>query len=236
MADTAGIIKIEDIVDSFVLRYKVPMDDHLLYVDHACAFYRHIRTHHAGGYKETKVDVDSLGFIDFPSDYMDLVKLYLPKDGSIWTFTRNDNLVTTTTLVDGADTFDSTYGEGTDIKDARITGFGAVGAVNEYYYTIIEDDRQILVSGITSDEVTMRYKTSGLNLSGETYVPSIMEDAIMAKLKKEKAYIDGDTIGERQLLAQELKEEILLLRKAGLPTLDEIKDALRSVRTPTPMR
>ena len=68
MADTAGITKIEDIVDRFVFRFKVQPDDHLLYMDHACAFYKTLRTHHAGGFKESKVAVDSLGFIDMPSD------------------------------------------------------------------------------------------------------------------------------------------------------------------------
>ncbi len=236
MADTSGITKIEDIVDRFTFMYKVPMEDHALYLEHACAFYKTIRTHHAGSFKETKVAVDSLGFIDYPSDYIDLVKLYLPKDGGIWSFTRNDGLVTTTTTVDGADTFDTDYGEGTGIRDDRITSYGAVGGVNDYYYKPIDEDRQFLVSGVTSANVTLRYKTSGLSLSGETYVPSIMEDCMMAKLKKERAYIEDVTIGKLQLFRQELLDEIMLLRKTTLPTLDEFRDALSSVTTQVPMR
>ena len=236
MADTSGITKIEDIVDRFIYMFKVQPDDHLLYMEHACAFYKTVRTHHAGGFKESKVAVDSLGFIDIPSDLIDIIELYLPKDGARWTFTRNDDLVTTTTTVDGADTFSTTYGEGTNIRDSRITSYGAVGAVNDYYWTPIWDDRQILVSGVTSANVTIRYKSSGLDLSGDTYVPALMEDAFMAKLKAVRAYIEGRALGERQMCEAELDREIMMLRKANLPSLTEIKDILSSGTTQAPTR
>lgn len=236
MAETSGLVKIEDMVDRFIFRYKVQEDDWDLYLEHACAFLSEIRQHHGGGYEEDKVAVDSLGFIDMPTDLLDIVDIYLPKDGEVWYFTRNDGLVTTTTLVNGSETFDDDYGEGTNIRDARIDGYGALGGVNDYYYTPIWDDRQILVKGVTSANVTLRYKTTGLDLSGITYVPANAEDVVISKLKMERAYIDDAPQWKQVLCRQDFKESLAMYRKTAMMSANEFKDIWRSVTTQAPMR
>jgi len=232
MSDTAGVTKIEDVVDRFVYMYRAPMDDWNLYLEHACAFWRQMRVHHGGGFKEEKVAVDADGFITMPTDLLDLIDIYLPKDGGKRFFTRNDNIVPT--LTDGS--FDESYGEGADVTDARTTSYGAVGGVNDYYYLPIWENREILVKGVTSANVTLIYKSSGIVVDSTTYVPALAEDVIVAKLKKELAYIEGRAIGEQQLREQEFKEALAMFRKTQMPSLNEVKDAFRSVTTQAPTR
>ncbi len=236
MADTNGLIKIQDVVDRFMLMYKVSSDDFALYFEHTALFLNTLRVHHGGGYKEEKIAVDVNGFFDMPDELVDLIDIYLPKDGAKWYFTLNRGLVTTSTTTDDVEGFDSDYGEGTDIKNPYSYGYGAVGGVNDYYYCPIWNDRRVLISGVTSADVTVLYKTSGLNLDGETYIPMLAQAVVMAKLKKERAYIKGLAIGERELAAQDLKEEIALYRKTGMISQNEVKDIFRSATTQAPMR
>lgn len=236
MADTSGLVKIEDAVDRFMFRYKVPQDDYAVYLENALAFLSEISVHHGVGYKEEKIAVDSLGFMTMPTDLLDIVDIYIPRGGSIWYFTRNDKLVTTTTTVDGSETFSTTYGEGTNIPDAQTVGLGAVGGINDYYYTPIWADRRVLIKGITSANVTLRYKSTGIDLSGITYIPALAENVMVAKLKSIRAYLEGKPLGEQQMFEQQFDREIAMFRRAQMPSMNEVKDVFRSATTQAPMR
>lgn len=234
---TNALISINEVVDRYMLKYKLPLEDAFIYTEHACDAVREIHLYDLPNLVTTKVSVSSIGIIEMPTDMIGFNGLYKFVDGYKWQFTRNDDIIVTTTFTAGVETVDEDYGEGEAVKDPKTDAYGGVGAVNDYYYKIDWKARRIFVDGTTSDTIMLEYVTSGIELTGTTYVPVMTLPVLDAYLKwKESYWIAGQ---ERYADARERNYEKALFKVRNLinsMTYDEWHDLLLSITTQAPQR
>ena len=226
MADTANLIKIQDVVDRYMYKYRIPIDDWDLYFEHVIDWFRDANIHHLRAFKTTTDTMSSLGVVDMPTDLIDLIAVSLPYKGRLWTLTR-DRGVDITSMADD---------DQTQIPDAQTTGYGAVGGTNLYYYICDWDSRKIYINGLPAATVTLQYVSSGHDLTADTYVPSHAISAIDTYLRWKQAEIEGMGINERQLRRSIYNDEIMMMRRVNLPSYDEFKDIFRAINTQAPIR
>lgn len=234
---TNALIDINTVVSRYLHKYKLSTDDAFIYIEHACDCARDFNLYDSGDVVSEKVSVSALGIIELPDDCVGFNGLYIPKNGELWPFTRKDTIVNTTTTTAGVETQDSDFGEGVAITDPKTDTYGAVGGVNDYYYTIDWKARRIFCEGITSDTVLLRYTTSGVEISGTTYIPEFVIPMIDAYLLWKSSYWIGDRVKERPLLERDFEKAELKIRNfINSMTIEEWQDVLASTTTQTVQR
>jgi len=111
MADIAGTKSLRDIVDNFVYKYKLPIDDASILFEHACMCYRDIRVKHGDAINTEYVNVDASGLVDMPKSLLSFLAIGIYINSQLWTFTEKPSLeipTVTAEVADSAPTADST--------------------------------------------------------------------------------------------------------------------------------
>lgn len=238
MANTNAFDNINNVVDRFMFKYKLPMEDAVLFTEHACECFRKIRTRHSDAFTTRKVTPTSKGIIEFPDDCIKVIDVMIPINGEWWSSTERKDMVNTTTIVNGAETRDDTdQGEGVDIQDPGYWGYGGTGGANTYYHMIDYDARRIFLDGWTTEKVVLHMTTSGLNLDGDTIVPEQCVPVIDAYMFWKKAWWDGSPMNEKQYREKIYLDELLELRVINfMPSKNQLLDIFYSTNTQTPLR
>lgn len=234
---TPALISINEAVSRYMLKYKIPQEDAFIYTEHACDALRELHLYDLPNLVTDKVSVSALGIIEFPSDMVGFNGLYKFVDGYKWYFTYNDALITTTTMTGGVETQDDDYGEGEAVKDPKSDTYGAVGAVNDYYYKIDWKARRIFCDGVTSDTVMLEYVTSGIELTGTTYVPSQALPVIDTYLSFKECYFKPGLERYTEEREKRYDRAVLKLRNfMNSMSYDQWRDTFLSLTTMVPIR
>ena len=232
MAHSAAVTEIGKIVDKYLLKYVLPQDNYFTYLQHACDCFREINLRHSNNVVTTKIAVSSLGIIEMPTDMIGFGHVFIPINGEWWSFTKKPRKVTTTTTTLGAEGQDADMGEGVDVQDDVYYGIGGKGGVNDYYFTIDWSARRLFCDGFKSDVAVLQYTSSGLVVSGSTFVPSECETVIDAYLNWKKEMIAPRSMSMIQYLERLYTDKIKELRLIHfMPSKDEICDAWDSKST-----
>lgn len=189
--------------------------------------------------KVIKLALDSNYIATLPSDFLTMHKIGIPLDGKLWTFTKDEGIITSTSTESGAEVLDSDYGEGVDINPVYYSTFGAKGGVNKagYYkfdYSTEYGAGRIIFRNTSRTDVLLEYSSSGVSLGSDTVVPVICKGVIKAYMAYEEAVFRQDIpISRIQLFEDKLYRETQKLRMITLPTLTDIEDAWTSESTIT---
>lgn len=233
MAYTDALVKLSDTVDRFMLKYKLPMEDGVLYFEHAADCLRNIMSKHSNTTITAKTSVGSNGIIEMPDDMIGFVNLYVQSGGEFWSFTEKSRMVNTTTGTVGVDEVQ----DGTGVVDALTWGHGAVGGVNDYYMHTDWGARRIFLDGLTSDEAVLVYTSSGLVVGDDTLIPAEATETIDAYLLWKKSWFDGASRSERDARKRDYYDELQQLRILNfMPTADMLRDIFWGTTTQTPQR
>jgi hypothetical protein len=237
MAHTTAYTDINKIVDKYLVLRELPQDGYFTFLQMACNCFRDICLRHSNKVVTTKIAVSALGIIEMPTDMVGFSNLFVPINGEFWSFTMRSRKVTTTTMVGTVETQDSAQGEGVDVLDNRYLGLGSRGGVNEYYMNIDWTARRIFCDGFKSDTAVLIYTSSGLVVSGSTYIPQQAESVIMAYLDWQREINNTRSIGMLQTLERYYSDRLFEMRLFNfLPSLDELKDVWDSSSTQSVMR
>ena len=237
MAYTSALKSIEDIVTGFLLGYKRGTEDYVSYVDLACRAVRDFNLYHIRNYVTAKVSITANKIIELPDDMIGFVDLCYPMQGRWWSFTRQDDIVNTTTYTGLVEGRDSDFEEGESISDALSYSYGAKGAVNAYNYTVDWETRRIFVDGLDSDTVVLKYVSSGVTVNGTTYVPELIVPVIEAFLLWKSSYWIQSLVRERPMLKKDYEEEVLKARHfINSLSFNELRDLLLGTATQSPRR
>jgi len=237
MAYTDALIDIETVVTRFLLKYKKSTEDFVSYTELACGCVRDFSLYHSGEAVTAKVSVTANKLIEMPDDMIGFVDLCYPIQGRWWSFSRQDDIVNTTTFTGLVEGRDSDFEEGVDIKHALSTGYGAKGGVNTYNYMIDWDARRIYVDGLDSETVVLKYVSSGVTVAGTIYVPDFMTPVIDSYLLWRETYWQTALVRERQLREKEYKEEVLKARYfVNSLSYNELRDIILGNTTQTVVR
>jgi len=232
MANSSAITEIGKYVDKYVFKKQLPSDDYFVYLQHACDCFQKINLRHSNDVITAKVDVSALGIIEMPSDMIGLGNLFIPINGEWWSFTKKPRKVTTTTTTLGVEGQDSAMGEGVDVFDDKYWGIGGRGGVNAYYVNFDWTARRIFCDGFKSDTAVLQYTSSGLVVSGTTYIPRQTEPVLDAYLDWMRAMNNNAAMNKIGYLEGLYDKSILELRIINfMPSRDEISDAWDSAST-----
>jgi len=236
--DSNSFANLNDIVNRFLLKYKLPAEDAIIFTEHACECYRKIRARHSDATTTRKATVTSLGIIEMPDDCITVIDVMIPINGEWWSSTLRKQMVNTTTIVNGAETRDSTaQGEGVDIDDPNYTTYGGTGGANDYYHMVDYDARRIFLDGVTTEYVVLIMTTSGINLDGDTLVPEKCVPSIDAYMYWKKAWWDGSPMNEKMYRERVFNDEIQELRLISfMPSASQLRDIFNSTTTQAPKR
>jgi hypothetical protein len=173
-----------------------------------------------------KLDVDSMGRIYLPKDYLMFLAVGVPLNGYLYTFTRNNSIVQTTTETYSYEAFDTAYGEGQEIPFSMFYQYGQPGGINETYFVINERRGFIQLTSFTGSQATLHYVSSGISDNPEgVEIPKTAEEALIAYiLWMVVAYDVTIPLAERRererLYGEALKDIALIYA----PTAQEIMD------------
>jgi len=237
MADNSALRDIEGMVTDFLLKYRRGTDDYAIYLQHTTDCLREFMTYDSREFRTEKVSVDSLGIIEMPSDMIGFREVGIALNGEWWSFTERPDMVNTTTTTGGVEGHDSTFGEGVALRDNMTYGYGARGAVNDYYYMIDWKARRIFCDGIVSDTVILKYVSSGISLTDTTYVPTLLTPVVDAYLRWQESFWLRDKIRERDSLRQDYINARLNVRGfLNKLTTSQLKDLFWGTLTESPRR
>lgn len=234
---TDAFISLDRVVSRFMLKYKRPTEDAVIYTEHCANCLRDYYLYDATNVTSTKIAISALGIIEMPDDMIGFNGLFIPLGGELWSFTPKDTIVNTTTSTGGVEGQDEDFGEGVAITDPKTDTYGGVGGVNDYYYTIDWGARRIFCEGITSDTVLLRYTSSGIEVNASTSVPEFITPMLDAYMLWKSSYWIDNLRRERESLEKDFtKAEAKIRNLINSMTYDEWKDLFNSIATMSPQR
>jgi len=226
--DINGLVTIQEIVNGYMFSSDLPMAVRTK-VFHACvdAYKRLNMFVLDDGRRLVKLTMNSNYMVDLPMDCIKFKAIGIPLNGKLWTYTKDEGIITTTTLSAGAETLDADYGEGEDINPEYNLNYATKGGINDYgYYKVDHEKSRIVFRNVDRSEIFVEYISSGVSKTATTYIPIIAKEAI-------EAYIDWALIARKSGIKADDKEykwrvwirEQAMLKAFNLPTLEEIEDA-----------
>jgi hypothetical protein len=182
---------------------------------------------YAPSFKTAYYTVSSINTVDVESDYIDYYRIGVIEEGKIWELTKNNNIPLINAIDCGLDTGDTNN----QLADATLPDwhYSITGALNVGYYRYDPDNRRIVFSGdMVGRQVVMEYITSGVSLSGNTWVPrqaaEVLKDYIHWKsIKRTDAAMNLKEMARRDYYDSLGKYQ----RREWSFTMEEFLDVLR---------
>ena len=231
MAEIDGTMTVNAFVKKFLFKLGKNDDEYLRYLQIALDGLRHLYMHKLGYIESSKETVDTdTNTVDFPDDYVGFISLSVPVDGRMFTLTRDDSIVpTTSTDIAGDEYLDSDDGEGVDLSEEYVPlGYGARGGYNDWYYTIDHKQSRFIISGRSADHVILRYVSSGINATSATSIPLYLEEVLECYIRWMVSDYDDEHRGIVGDKKQAYNAALRRMVKFNAPAIYEIKDAIMS--------
>jgi hypothetical protein len=195
--------------------------------------------------------MDEVGRVTLPDDFIDYTKIGICKSGKIYTLGLNDDLCMSRSeecgvpLNDSFNAADDTLPAGYYFVshfrgDNYIPAlYGLTGGFAESYYRVDRKRGEIqFSSSVARSEIILEYLSSGVSLTGSTYIPRQAQEALIAFVHYKRVEFDPvSPMNLKQFHKQEFDEEFNKLNSfEHMPTAQEIMDALYKGYKATPKR
>jgi hypothetical protein len=219
MAETyaPALVKIGDIVESFMLKWRVPMNDFTNMLLFAFDCYRDNMSHTSRLYNRALVEADANGTIDMPEDMVDFIGLYPSDEKTLWPSTENTNINP------------ETVSAGVDVDDEHEgLGYGGRGGINQFYHKLDWQKRKIYTDGFEGAAVLLMYISTGIRTDRETYVDVTLAPVIDAYLYWRLGELNGAPINEIERRNRDFERAVRLASRHRLPPLRAVWDSLLS--------
>ena len=210
--------------------------------------------HTSTGLEVVYLHMSTAKTVDLPADFITHTKIGIPINGKLRVLTQHENILVPRVFDDTGVAVGNTDDAGSyGISDAIFFSdhwrngqwcgglFGLPGGLDECYYRVDMERRQIVFSGATPrSEIVLEYISSGLKPDGSSLIPRECVDALRNYVLWQMISMDMTgfmtgraqqeaTMAEMARRKQEFTESIAALRSFNLePTIDELKSALRS--------
>jgi hypothetical protein len=231
MANISSLYTLDQIVNEVLLtipEYQRSERDYDRFLNFAVSGVRYLRLHVTkDGKNLVKIVPNAINRYDFPPDMESFIGLGVPANGKIWWLTRNDEIVTTKTVVGIDESLDTEDEEGIDLPTAQYNNWAATGGVNlQGYYTLDYEEREIIINSNQRSELLLAYVSSGINDTSISYIPAKYNEAIKAWILLQDIVADrniSESIKREYKLR--FKEAIYDIKKADGMSLWELFDA-----------
>ena len=235
--DTSGVTTLKTLVQTIIFESGYAEEDWPFVYQFTINAIRNVHMFHTLKYKISKMDMDTqTNTISWPDDYIGLVFLGIPQNGIIWTLTRDNKMIYTTTLVNGQETLDSNAGEGVIESEGIVWGYNAKGGQNSLYYTEDENNRRFSINGIKPvANILMGYVSSGIE-DKDTLIPIKFKEVAKMFIRWHMNLKEPINKNNADYFKDLYEQEANKLKAFEDPTLDEIYDALLKMSTQTVIR
>lgn len=231
--DTPGVRTLKQIVKDIHFEGGYGADEWKYIGQFALNAIRELHMFHTKQFKIAKVTVDvQTNTIDWPADYIGFCYLGVPSEGELRTLTRDNKLITTTTLVNGQETLDIDQGEGLFPPDGQLFGYGTTGGKNDFYYAEDEKNRRFFLVGANPANVLLGYISSGVE-DKDTLVPLRYKECIINFVRWKLKLREPVDMRQADYFKDLYEQECNKLKAFEGPSLDEMYDALLSVYSAT---
>lgn len=227
MADSSGWITLKQMTQEILFETGRDQGFYKRCMHHVINGVRDLNLFHFDNVKTSKHNVTDLGVISMPTDYVSLIALSMTDGGQMWTLTRNDKLIRTTT----DDDLDTDIGEGVAIDTGANRGYKTVGAKNDYYYTIDERNDTFIIRPLPSVTKTffLQYISSGVDLESgtATRIPQKLKESLKYHVLLSEAIMHDK--GDKRLVGlyeDQYEKAVSKLDTLDLPTADELRDMI----------
>ena len=122
-----------------------------------------------------------------PDDYVSFVAIGRDTENHFEKFVSKPDLMPNTT--EGC--FTITQTDTLPTKDLY-GGYAVGGGRGRWYYRLDEGNNRILIDGDILTEATLVYKSTGIDMNGETFIPKLAEEALIAWVHYQQALGDKD--------------------------------------------
>ena len=213
-----ALIRIGDIVEAFMLKYRVPQNDFTNMLLFAFDCLRDNMGHTSRLYNVAEETADANGTIDMPDDMVDFIGLAPAGEVKLW-FTTKRSDINETAVSASRDIND----------DYESLGYGGRGGINAYNHKIDWNQRKIYTDGLEATDVILYYISTGIRTDEETLVETIMNPVIDAYLYWRLGELNAAAINELERRERSYEKAIRLASMYKMPPLRDIWDAMLSV-------
>ena len=240
MSDTKGIVSLKSIVANVMsdLGEAADMGNYARYLQWAIRGVKDAHLFHMGHVKTAELTMTSINTVNLPDDFVSFVMIGIPYKGRLWTSTRDNNLLVPSDMLCGEDVLDSVDGEDTEIGTGTVTRmFGRQGGVNSEYYKLDLPNNRIIINGLDRATAILKYKSTGVALNKNTYIPREAEESIIAYVHVQRTKFDKTaTRGERADAKQDWQQATTKLTRLQDINIDDFYDAVLRSFTLAPKR
>lgn len=182
MADTQGIIKLQDFVDGWLWKAKLPRSEHRRIFHCAVDGVRELNILYATNTRKmVSLPLDGNFTVSFPDDFENFVGVGTMYRDKLYYLTRDEGII-------DPELMDSVPTENDKLYSYA---YGAKGGSNaKGYYRVDFDNRRILLSNTSLEEVILIYNSSGVSIDSDTYIPTIFKEALEAYIAYENVRYD----------------------------------------------
>jgi hypothetical protein len=170
--DSPAIVKISNVVMSYLNEIGQGTDDFFRLLQIVTeGLSTELNVTHAYSIKAYFTTVSSVNTVDFPSDLIKLSRVGILIDGLVYTLTKNNNIALNQGDICGVE---MVADENLDAQRMPTTlNYARGGGFNIASYTV--NDRTVIFKGSLADQtIVLEYKSSGINMSGETFIPTLL--------------------------------------------------------------
>lgn len=187
MSNTApailGIVNVNYVTMSILNRMREYSMRHYMYIAQlVIEGYTQLALWHLDTIEVVYLRMSAAKTVDLPNDYVDYVKIGIPINGKLKILTHKENILLPRTFADGAPVGNADDESGSSgaifftdhFREKQFVAgmYGLTGGLDNAYYRIDRESRQIVFSGtIENGEVVLEYVSSGIKLSGQTNIP-----------------------------------------------------------------
>jgi len=168
--DSSGQIKISDVVHSYMNENGEPIDQFYRYLQIVIEGLTQLNVKTSYGVRVYFTTVNDINVVEFPADLVKLTRVGILQDGMIWTLTKNDEIALPNGEICGVEVLVDD-----NLKDNPLPtslNYAKGGSYNVADYRIDNLNRRIIFKGrLRSETIVLEYKSSGVNMDGDTYLP-----------------------------------------------------------------
>lgn len=238
MSDTNGLVNVVKVIEDYMLQSHTDRSQRARISAIALQGVRDLNMFRIDNSKIEEIPMTAINTVNLPDDFLKLVSIGIPFNGKMWFFTRKDDIIKTTSFIGGAEVLDPNDGEGVDLgKYNQFLGYGTRGGVNQYYYTVDEPNRRIIINGFPQTKVILIYISSGISLSNGVFIPQYAYNSLFAWIAYKDVMFNPNVSGlDKQMREENYYTETRKLARFRIPTIEEIRDTLYSTYVQTVKR
>lgn len=206
------------------------------YFQWAIRGYKKLNMFHLNTVETFVSKVSSINTIDLPDDFMNYIRIGYLVNNQIITLSKNDDITLTFTKLNGNEVIGEGMNKPMDIISS--TWLAAPNKVynNRFYRYDRANNRLILQGDFYNATIVIEYISTGISLDGQTFVPEIAREALIAYLHWQRTLNGDGTLNEaayRERLFTDAVDDIENFEWSMTP--EEFLDAVNSGKSQLPV-